>query len=230
MLEWRLRVEQALADGEHAVPRLCDLCAAVLDVSGVGVSLTTKDTRLVLHASDARSALVEELQLTLGEGPCIDTLTTGTPVLIPDLAEAAGLTRDRWSAFLPLASEAGIQAVFAFPLRVGAIRIGALDAYRELPGPLSREDMTAFWIAADALTQTLLSHTSDAAGPIPPMGRYEAQIHQATGMVQGQLGGSTAEALLRLRAHAFVEGRPLRDVAAEVVSRRLRFAPEEPHA
>jgi hypothetical protein len=38
-----------------------------------------------------------------------------------------------------------------------------------------------------------------------------------------QLGVSITEALVRLRAYAYAEGRPLSDVAREVVAQRIRF-------
>jgi hypothetical protein len=40
-----------------------------------------------------------------------------------------------------------------------------------------------------------------------------------------QLGVSVADALVRLRAHAYAEARPLSDVAGDVVAGRLRLSP-----
>jgi hypothetical protein len=48
-------------------------------------------------------------------------------------------------------------------------------------------------------------------------------VHQAAGMVAVQLGISVADALVRLRAFAFADGRPVQEVAEDVVARRLRF-------
>jgi hypothetical protein len=45
-------------------------------------------------------------------------------------------------------------------------------------------------------------------------------------MVVAQLGISAADALARLRAHAFAEQRLLSEVARDVVARRLRFTKE----
>jgi hypothetical protein len=45
-------------------------------------------------------------------------------------------------------------------------------------------------------------------------------------MVLMQLGVSAADALARLRAHAFAERRLLIEVARDVVARRLSFSPE----
>jgi hypothetical protein len=48
-------------------------------------------------------------------------------------------------------------------------------------------------------------------------------VHNAAGAVSVQLGVSITEALIRLRAYAFSNDRLLRDVAEDVVARRLRF-------
>ena len=79
---------------------------------------------------------MEELQFTLGEGPCVESSGTGRPVLQPDLARTGPA---RWPGFSAAALEAGIGAVFALPLRVGAIRLGVLDLYRDAVGGLSAE-------------------------------------------------------------------------------------------
>ena len=42
-------------------------------------------------------------------------------------------------------------------------------------------------------------------------------------MIAAQLEVSVGDALIRLRAHAFGNDRPLTDVARDVVARRLRF-------
>jgi AmiR/NasT family two-component response regulator len=45
------------------------------------------------------------------------------------------------------------------------------------------------------------------------------EIHQATGMIMAQLGVSAEEALLRLRARAFAQGRTSSDVARAIIDR-----------
>ena len=52
-----------------------------------------------------------------------------------------------------------------------------------------------------------------------------AEIHQAVGMVSVQLGVSLTDALVALRARAYAEGRAIAQVAADVIARRLSFAP-----
>ena len=107
----------------------------------------------------------------------------------------------------------------------GAIDVGVLDLYRRAPGALSATQMRDALSAADAATLILLGLRSDP-GEEQAWDRSwgsRAEIHQATGMVVAQLGISAADALARLRAHAFAEQRLLGEVARDVVARRLRF-------
>lgn len=65
--------------------RLCQVCADVTGVTGAGIMLIAGD---IAHGSvcttDAVSALVEQLQCDLGEGPCVDAHRQDHPVLEPD--------------------------------------------------------------------------------------------------------------------------------------------------
>ncbi|TCO45926.1 GAF and ANTAR domain-containing protein [Actinocrispum wychmicini] len=214
------------------IARLCAECLAALPVSGVGVALMTTDgpSGVVLAATDGRARQLEELQFALGEGPCVEASGSGRPVLRSDLTVAGSA---RWPRFGAAVLEAGVHAIFAFPLRVGAIRVGVLDLYRDTSGALSALDLTEAMAFADAATVVAL-HLQDhdehdgansaLTGPIDS----QAEVHQATGMITIQLRIGLAEALLRLRAHAYASGRTVSAVAADVVNRRLYFDDSEP--
>ena len=101
-------------------------------MSGAGIMLMTGDVaRGSLCSSNPVSALIEDLQFTLGEGPCIDAYHEERPVLEPDLADP---DHARWMAFSPPAVDAGVRAVFGFPVQIGVIRLGALNLYSDRPG------------------------------------------------------------------------------------------------
>jgi hypothetical protein len=120
--------------------------------------------------------------------------------------------------------------VFAFPLRIGAIGVGALDLYRTASGPLSDRQLSGALLAAEVAAIALLGLETDSdLGLIDDAGAgaYQAQVHQATGMISVQVGIPIAQAFLLLRARAFATGRPLRELAGDIVHRRLRFTPED---
>ncbi|RAK28855.1 ANTAR domain-containing protein [Actinoplanes lutulentus] len=198
--------------------------AGLPGVGGAGLALMSSlPAQQVRFTSDLVSARVEELQLTLGEGPCKDAYSSRRPVLVSDLDDAFW-TR-QWPMFAPAAVSAGARAVFALPLLVGAICLGVIDLYRRSPGALVGDDLTEALAFADAATELLLAE-SLPGGRLPGTELAAANrtvVHQATGMISAQLDVPIAEAFLRLRAHAFVGGLPLDEVAADVVARRLRF-------
>jgi len=213
-------------DGTTLPHRLVTSCAADLPVTGAGLAWMTDDGPAgTFAATDGPARVMEELQFSLGEGPCVDSSAMGSPVLQADLART-GMAR--WPAFTAGAIDAGIRAIFALPLQVGGIRLGVLDLYRDSPGSLEREDLTDALSYADAATVILLHLQTDAATDVmqlhtaEPMD-YHAEVHQATGMTAAQLELSLAHSLALLRAYAYAAERLVIDVANDVVARRLRL-------
>jgi GAF domain-containing protein len=209
--------------------RICRDAARALSASGVGVSvMAANGIHSVATASDPATERIEELQFTVGEGPCVDAVATSRPVLVPDLSDGA---MGRWPIYAPAVHDAGIRAVFAFPMQIGAARLGVLDVFRTLPGPLSREELGHALTFADRAVTALLDgqeHATTAPDGLDEVIEHHAAVFQAQGMVMVQLGIPIAEALVRIRAYAYAENRPLNDVAADIVARRLRFDRNRP--
>lgn len=198
-------------------------------VDGAGVALVTpRGHRATVCATDDVASRLEELQFVLGEGPCVDAIARG-PVLVSDLLDRGEGVQDRWPGFLEGAGDAGVRAVFALPLRLGAVSLGAVDLYRHTPGPLSEDQLRAALVGADATALLLLDYAVIGA-PVDDDGwqrsAYRLSVHGAAGMVKEQLGSTIEDALVQLRAVAFARGRPLHDIAEDVLARRLSFPQE----
>jgi hypothetical protein len=182
--------------------------------------------RGVAAVSEPAYELLEELQFTLGEGPCLDAVTSRQPVLVPDLADGA---MGRWPGYASALHDTGVRAVFAFPLQIGAARLGALDVFRREAGSLTAGEFRDALTFADMAVTTLLDGQaravpgSAADGLEDEVVGQRAELFQAQGMVAVQLGISLADALARLRAYAYAEDKPLGDVARDVVARRVLF-------
>ena len=223
-----IRVLSRLAadDGTGEAARLCVVCAEITRMSGAGIMLLAGDEpQGSVCTTDAVSTLIEELQYTLGEGPCIDAHRQHTPIIEPDLADPATV---RWSEFARSAVDAGARAVFGFPVSVRETRLGALNLYRDRPGPLTDDQHADALVVADVAARAIFMMQADAApgglGPeLESGGNFRFVVHQAAGMVAVQLGIPVSDALLRLRAYAFSSGRTVSDVAADVTARRLRL-------
>jgi transcriptional regulator with GAF, ATPase, and Fis domain len=218
---------QGPAGASGRMLRLCSALTRVLPATGVGVSLLTEDHNGggIVAASDARSRVLEELQFTAGEGPCIDAYTTGRPVLVPDLDDHGTY---RWPGYAPAARAQGVRAVFAFPLQIGAARAGALDIYRSEAGSLTDDALARAVTFADVAMGLLVDGQARVGGERSSTDLDDAlaprlEVYQAQGMVMVDLGVGADEAMARLRAHSYAEERPIADLAKDIVASKLRL-------
>ena len=206
--------------------RVCAAAARALPVSIACVTLMTDGgDDGVTAASGPPGAFLEELQFTTGDGPRIEAYSLRRPVLVPDLS-SFGLTR--WPGFARAAQGQGVCAVFAFPLQVGAARLGVLTLHRSLTGSVPPEHLRlALAFAEVAVTQLLDGQAAApegaAATGIEKGLDHRAELYQAQGMVMIQLEVGLKEAMARLRAYAYAHDERLGEVARQVVSGRLRL-------
>lgn len=228
----RSRILTLLYPGDRSdlqAEELGRVCAQVTSVTGAGLMLMSGDVpRGSVATTDDVSTLIEDLQFSLGEGPCVDAYNTNRPVSEPDLARPTAV---RWPAFTAAALEAGARAVFGFPLHVGTVRLGALNLYNDSAAPLTADQHADALVMADVAAQALLLVQSNApagalAADLEEGSNFQHVVHQASGMVAVQLDVNVAQALIRLRGRAFGDGRPLKDIAVDVVARKLRLGDE----
>ena len=220
-----LAAAQTVSDHGDGPARLCAACVLTLPVSRAGIAVYVVGVGLeVLTASDKVAERVEWAQVTLGEGPGVDAVSSGGPVAVPNLAHADG----RWPMFMSEVADSGIGAMYALPLQVGAIKVGVLDLYCDAGAPLGRRDFADAVAVSDLVTAILLTvgrdgRLAESLGPWWDQPLSTREVHQATGMIMAQLGVHAREAYVRLQAFAFANNRLLDDVAHQVVGRLLRF-------
>ena len=227
----RARIMAAATDQDTAagmgelIRRLCRLAVDEMALSGCALVLMSgTEAASMLAGAGRHASTVTGLQMELGEGPCLQAFASGVPVLLPDLAENA----NRWPAFTAAALAVGVHAEFSLPLTVGSGGIGTLDLCRDRPGMLNDEHLADALVTADIARDAVLyqQYTPGGAGLAELLdmgGTDRIVIHQATGMIAAQVNDTTSNALARLRAAAFASGRPMHDIARDVVERRIRF-------
>ena len=218
-------MDTAAGAGE-LITGLCRFAVDEMALSGCALVLMPgAESASMLAGAGRHASTVSGLQMELGEGPCLQANASGVPVFLPDLtAEDA----NRWPAFSAAALEAGVHAEFSLPLTVGAGGIGTLDLCRDKPGMLSEEHLADALVTADiARDAVLYEQYAPGGGTLAELldtgGTDRVVIHQATGMIAAQLDDTTSNAFARLRAAAFASGRPMYDIAQDVVERRVRF-------
>ena len=154
--------DQVLARVERALSAAGD----VLGVDRVGLMLLDEHDELVaVGASDEASGRLERVQQRLRIGPAWDSMSTGQPVAVPDLAAVLDDHRDYtvvWRALQDAdddhshgstgTSEASrVRAVLSVPIRSRGEIVGNLNAMSEEVGPWTRRRIRAVQAYADVI-------------------------------------------------------------------------------
>jgi hypothetical protein len=215
----------------EAADRLCRACVTLLEVDAAAISLVFEGANAAtLGSSGPLARVYDELQFTLGEGPCLDSVALRAPVLVVDLADPNDA---RWPAYGPAMLAHEIRGVSAMPVLVAGEYVGALDLFCAEPGTLGTEQLAGAVTAAELaaipvldlmdrdLQAAISDPNSDAWAELNALSR--AEVSQATGMLIAQLGIDAADALVRLRARAYATDRSVIDVARDILDRRLRL-------
>lgn len=222
--------KRAISTGMDA-SKLCLPFLSVVPATGASVSILAGSRgQSTLCASDSTAAHLDEIQFDLGEGPCWEAMSTHRPVLAPHLRSVSYPAWPMFTqAFRTDERYGSVEAMYAFPLVVGSLEIGAVDLYSstavELTGTQVKNAMELAGLAAwQVLRRILAESSSDTDDTEHGSFGSRREVHQATGMVLAQLSISADDAALLLRAHAFSTDRSVRDVASDVVSGLIDFS------
>lgn len=205
--------------------------AELLDASPVGLLLADHQGRLeFMAASDENVKLLELFQVQNQEGPCLDAFRTGIAVVNADLQNAA----DRWPLFAPRAAQAGFRSVHAFPLRLRAQRIGAMNVFsNHIGGRLAESDVEMVQALADIASIGLLQERAISRAELLTeqlQGALNSRIviEQAKGVVAQARGVSVGEAFVLIRAYCRANHLRLGQVALAIIT-DLSSIPELAH-
>jgi len=208
---------------------LCAVAAELTELSGAGISLSSSgDEMTKLCTSNRVAENLMDLEITVGEGPGSEASRSGeandeVDLMAPEIS--------RWMAYSPEAVVAGARAVFGFPVRIGAVRFGALSLFRDSPGPLSETQSSDAYLMASVIGRAVLAMQAGAPsgsllGELQGQSTFDFSVHQAAGMLSVQGSLSMKDALVALRAHAFAVKITSAALAQQMISRRVAFDPE----
>ncbi|MGH8892234.1 MAG: GAF and ANTAR domain-containing protein [Actinomycetes bacterium] len=192
----------------------------LLDAVAGGMMLADSDGRLrFVAASSEQAKLLELFQLQNHEGPCLDCYRLGEPVVNVDLSTAGA----RWPRFAPRATAAGFRSVEAFPMRLRAEVIGALNIFGTEPGGLGDDETALMQALADIATIGLLQERAIRRREVLAeqlQGALNSRIviEQAKGAIAARRSIGTDQAFELLRGYARSHHRRLHDVARAVLT------------
>jgi GAF domain-containing protein len=213
-LSQHLLAEEAI---EVALQRVATLAVGVLpSCDACGVSLVVEGRVATRVATDPMADRVDLHQYTLGEGPCLEAIRTGTALRVDSLAEEA-----RWPRFVPRAVEEGVVSSYSVPLQVQGRTVGALNLYSRSAtfGP-EDESAAAVFVsqAAVALANAqIYERVRDVIDQLNEALATRDVIGQAKGIVMARERCSADAAFDVLRSMSQSRHRKLNDVAQQVI-------------
>jgi GAF domain-containing protein len=213
-------------DATTAVHQLALAAQQVIgSATGAGVSLLDEHgTRTSTASTDTVVGAADAAQYELGVGPCLSAWATQEPQRIQDTT-----TDPRWAAWQAAAAAAGIRSALSVPLVYRGRALGAMKVYAASPAAFGDPEQRLLGLLADAAA-TLLG----AAQPVDAPVRLSATLKDAmasrervglaTGvlMARQRLGPEAARSVLLEEART--QGRPVAQVAAEILDREAEAA------
>lgn len=225
---WLARTFIELADTLAADFDLVDLarlllerCVEFLGADDAGIVFAGEEGRLRVAAStSARMGELEQLEVDLGDGPCLESFATGASI------RNAPLDRGRWPSFAARARELGYRRVHALPLKHENVTVGALNIVHVDGSTSTTEDLDIVQSLADIVTLSVLRHramnnVTTVAGQLQRALRSRVKVEQAKGVIAERLQIDIDAAFALLRGYARNRNERLADVAGRVVSGAL---------
>jgi transcriptional regulator with GAF, ATPase, and Fis domain len=197
---------------------LAERTVELLDIDAAGVILSDQRGGWRPAAgSSERADLVELFAAQTREGPCLDCVATGTPMVVPDLRDETA----RWPRFAPAAIGAGFRAACAVPMRLREQSIGALTLLNHAPVDIAAESVEIGQALADVATIGILHHRAASreellAEQLAATLHHRTVIEQAKGVLAQHGNLEMHQAYTELREHAHAQRRRLSDVARDL--------------
>ena len=198
---------------------LTERCVELLDVGAAGVVLADRQGVLrVMASSDERAHTLELFEVQNDEGPCLDCVRSGRPVVNEPL-HAEG---NRWPAFSREARGAGFLFAHALPLRLRDQVLGALNLFSDEQSLLAETELVVGQALADVATIGMLqARATEEARVLSEQlqGALNSRviIEQAKGMLAEHARVDLDAAFRLLRGYARHHNEYLSDVAQAVV-------------
>lgn len=235
--QWRRIADllQEASSGGRVGGPLAQVAAELLGVDDVSLATVVDRSPVTVVGSSEAAVTLCRWQFALGEGPTVAALTSDAPIVHADLRADDALLRHPVFAADERARD--VAAMFAFPLQVGGARLGVMTGHRATTGPLSPAQYADGLIVSALATVGLLEEAAvrtaeerrsvvfnpEGTPPVDPVAVLDAVVQIAAGMVSEQLDVPVVEALVRLRAEAFVSSATVEEVARLVIARDLRI-------
>lgn len=212
--------------GEESLTRIASLAAAAVPgAEGAGLTMLETGQRQIVVVSAPFVQQVDDIQYSLGEGPCITAADEARTVMSGSLG-----TDQAWPRFGPRVEALGIHCALSVPLMVGSEVLGALNVYAHRRNVFDAHAATlgkAFAVPAAVAVHNVrvLLRAQRLAVQLRAALTSRAVIDQAIGILISRHGSTAQEASGALQAIGQRTDTKLPEVAASIVTEAAQRAP-----
>ncbi|MBT2504028.1 GAF and ANTAR domain-containing protein [Curtobacterium sp. ISL-83] len=199
--------------------RAVELVVATTSAAGVGAVLVNASGDLqVVASSSERAAEVEEAEVGIVQGPCLEAFRTGTVKDVPDLRPHA----DEWPDVVRIAEQRGFGGMYAAPLVLRSRTLGSLCVFFAGHDGPDDHDAAVIQLVSHTVAAVIAAQTRRESDPTPEELLEAAltvrdTIDQAKGAVSWRQGIGIDHAFRVIRDEAREAGLTVGQVAARIV-------------
>ena len=195
---------------------------AIPGADGAGLTLLEIDRADLIVKSEPFVRAIDEIQYSIGEGPCISAAATGQ-------TKRSGWLPDdpRWPQFGPRAGELGIHSALSLPLKTATGVLGAMNVYAHAANAFTEHAQIigeTFALSAAIAVQNaqILEQTKRLIDQLHAGLQGQGLIDQAMGVLRRREGCTAEEAHSRLVTMSEQQHISVAEVAIAVVEGAVR--------
>jgi transcriptional regulator with GAF, ATPase, and Fis domain len=199
---------------------LMETCSSLLGFQAGGILIADALGKLELVASTSQeSAVVETIVLAAGQGPCIDSYTSGVPVSVADIDADA----EAWPRFRATALEQKFLSVHAVPMRIHFSVVGVMTLMGTSTRSLTATQSSVAQSLADIATLGIM-HERNFRKPKAIAEQMDHALDTRILVEQAKVALSQAEAITlteaftALRHYANVNDSSLHETSRRLIS------------
>ncbi|MGP4031770.1 GAF and ANTAR domain-containing protein [Pseudarthrobacter sp. 1C304] len=207
---------------EDFLGRLAEFSAAMLrQATGAeiecGVTLQRRRKTMTVTGSSPRAVVLDRIEQSMGDGPCIEALRTKSVVLLADVA-----TDPRWPAYQEHLAAHGCRSTLGVPLEIGPDATAALNFFAPSTGVFTQGVINEAAGFADLAGRSLrlavrIGIAQSRAEDLQAAMEHRTSIDLACGVIMAQNRCSQEEAMGILTKVSSNRNQKLRDVAADIL-------------
>ena len=201
-------------DVEDTLQGIAEMACETIRAHMCGVMMVHRGNKVETAAvTDEVVQRADDLQIELGEGPCLEAIDDRTTFLIRDTR-----TETRWATWCSGVADLGIRSVVSVRLFTQSGPIGSLTVYGREPDQFDADDAVLAAIYAGHASVALAAARTESGLRQAMDGRH--LIGLAQGILMERFDLSSEKAFAVLRRYSQDRNMKLRNVAAHVVESR----------